>query len=162
MTPGDMVEANAEVTLTLGLRMQALVTEKLMTLSEQPGGRISDPRSQIADRGRGGQRREPALTSGAPQPAASTPSPRPHTQICPPCANQPPPLHPPPSHPPAMRRTAQSSCPSVAGSCAATPRFAPALSIEDFNVVKPISRGAFGRVYLAEKKSTGGCCGFFW
>lgn len=29
------------------------------------------------------------------------------------------------------------------------------MSIDDFNILKPISRGAFGRVYLAEKKSTG-------
>jgi hypothetical protein len=31
------------------------------------------------------------------------------------------------------------------------------MSIDDFNILKPISRGAFGRVYLAEKKSTGAC-----
>ena len=29
------------------------------------------------------------------------------------------------------------------------------MSIDDFEILKPVSRGAFGRVYLAEKKSTG-------
>lgn len=29
------------------------------------------------------------------------------------------------------------------------------VSIEDFEVIKPISRGAFGRVYLARKRATG-------
>lgn len=29
------------------------------------------------------------------------------------------------------------------------------MSIDDFEVIKPISRGAFGRVYLARKKATG-------
>ena len=28
-------------------------------------------------------------------------------------------------------------------------------SIDDFEVLKPISRGAFGRVYLARKRTTG-------
>ncbi len=32
---------------------------------------------------------------------------------------------------------------------------AAAMSIDDFEVIKPISRGAFGRVYLARKKATG-------
>lgn len=29
------------------------------------------------------------------------------------------------------------------------------MSIDDFEIIKPISRGAFGRVYLARKRSTG-------
>lgn len=29
------------------------------------------------------------------------------------------------------------------------------MSIEDYEIIKPISRGAFGRVYLARKKATG-------
>ncbi len=29
------------------------------------------------------------------------------------------------------------------------------LSIRDFEIIKPISKGAFGRVYLAKKKKTG-------
>lgn len=29
------------------------------------------------------------------------------------------------------------------------------MSIDDFEIIKAISRGAFGRVYLAKKKSTG-------
>ena len=29
------------------------------------------------------------------------------------------------------------------------------ISIDDFEVLKPISRGAFGRVYLAKKRTTG-------
>ena len=29
------------------------------------------------------------------------------------------------------------------------------VGIEDFEVLKPISRGAFGRVYLAKKRTTG-------
>ena len=28
-------------------------------------------------------------------------------------------------------------------------------SIDDFEIIKPISRGAFGRVFLAKKKATG-------
>lgn len=28
-------------------------------------------------------------------------------------------------------------------------------SIEDFEIIKPISRGAFGRVFLARKRATG-------
>jgi len=28
-------------------------------------------------------------------------------------------------------------------------------SIDDFEIIKPISRGAFGRVFLARKRSTG-------
>ena len=30
-----------------------------------------------------------------------------------------------------------------------------AMSINDYEIIKPISRGAFGRVYLAKKKATG-------
>jgi len=89
MTPSAMVSTNTEVTLTLGLRMETLVTDKLTWLSE-------------------------------PLPVA---------------------------------RDAQHSSGPSGG---ATPRNAPAMSIDDFNILKPISRGAFGRVYLAEKKSTGG------
>ena len=29
------------------------------------------------------------------------------------------------------------------------------MTIDDYEVIKPISRGAFGRVYLARKKATG-------
>ena len=32
------------------------------------------------------------------------------------------------------------------------------MSIDDFEVIKPISRGAFGHVYLAHKKATGDPC----
>lgn len=35
-----------------------------------------------------------------------------------------------------------------------TPRAPHGMSIDEFEVIKPISRGAFGRVYLAMKKST--------
>lgn len=38
---------------------------------------------------------------------------------------------------------------------ASTPRATSGMSIEDFEIIKPISRGAFGRVYLARKRSTG-------
>ena len=31
----------------------------------------------------------------------------------------------------------------------------PSMSIDEFETIKPISRGAFGRVYLAKKKTTG-------
>ncbi|OQR97946.1 protein kinase [Achlya hypogyna] len=31
----------------------------------------------------------------------------------------------------------------------------PRISIQDFDIIKPISKGAFGRVYLARKKTTG-------
>ncbi len=36
-----------------------------------------------------------------------------------------------------------------------TPRSMPGMSIEEFEIIKPISRGAFGRVYLARKLATG-------
>ncbi|EGG20039.1 protein serine/threonine kinase [Cavenderia fasciculata] len=36
-----------------------------------------------------------------------------------------------------------------------TPQKKEGLSISDFEILKPISRGAFGRVYLAQKKKTG-------
>lgn len=29
------------------------------------------------------------------------------------------------------------------------------MTIDDYEIIKPISRGAFGRVYLAKKKATG-------
>lgn len=29
------------------------------------------------------------------------------------------------------------------------------MSIDEFEIIKPISRGAFGRVYLAKKRTTG-------
>ncbi|GIL52826.1 hypothetical protein Vafri_8590 [Volvox africanus] len=35
-----------------------------------------------------------------------------------------------------------------------TPRSMPGMSIEEFEIIKPISRGAFGRVYLARKLAT--------
>ncbi len=41
---------------------------------------------------------------------------------------------------------------SLAGSGTSTPA---SVSIDDFEIIKPISRGAFGRVYLARKKATG-------
>lgn len=41
------------------------------------------------------------------------------------------------------------------GSGTSTPRSAPGMSIEEFEIIKPISRGAFGRVYLARKHATG-------
>ncbi|PSC71205.1 hypothetical protein C2E20_5424 isoform X1 [Micractinium conductrix] len=47
---------------------------------------------------------------------------------------------------------------SEAGSGASTPRTSTAggsMSIDDFEILKPISRGAFGRVYLARKRATG-------
>lgn len=34
-------------------------------------------------------------------------------------------------------------------------RFKDRTSIEDFEIIKPISRGAFGRVFLAKKRVTG-------
>ena len=37
---------------------------------------------------------------------------------------------------------------------ASTPRSAPGMSIDEFEIIKPISRGAFGRVYLARKLAT--------
>ncbi|GLC33498.1 hypothetical protein PLESTB_000081600 [Pleodorina starrii] len=36
-----------------------------------------------------------------------------------------------------------------------TPRSMPGMSIDEFEIIKPISRGAFGRVYLARKLATG-------
>lgn len=36
-----------------------------------------------------------------------------------------------------------------------TPHPPSSMSIDDFEILKPISRGAFGRVYLARKRGTG-------
>ncbi|GAX76983.1 hypothetical protein CEUSTIGMA_g4430.t1 [Chlamydomonas eustigma] len=41
------------------------------------------------------------------------------------------------------------------GSGSSTPASMPGMSIDEFLIIKPISRGAFGRVYLARKKATG-------
>lgn len=41
------------------------------------------------------------------------------------------------------------------GSGTSTPRSVPGMTIEEFEIIKPISRGAFGRVYLARKHATG-------
>jgi serine/threonine protein kinase len=49
---------------------------------------------------------------------------------------------------------------SLDGTEGTPPNAAPAhsqfgqLDIQDFNLIEPISRGSFGRVYLAEKKTT--------
>ncbi|KAL4857228.1 putative serine/threonine protein kinase 1 [Chlorella vulgaris] len=44
---------------------------------------------------------------------------------------------------------------SDAESGASTPRAAGSMSIDDYEILKPISRGAFGRVYLARKRASG-------
>lgn len=36
-----------------------------------------------------------------------------------------------------------------------TPRSLPGMTIDEFDIIRPISRGAFGRVYLARKLATG-------
>lgn len=43
------------------------------------------------------------------------------------------------------------------GSAMTTPHFAQKerTSIDDFEIIKPISRGAFGKVFLARKRTTG-------
>jgi serine/threonine protein kinase len=41
------------------------------------------------------------------------------------------------------------------GNAAAAAKFKDRTSIEDFEIIKPISRGAFGRVFLARKRVTG-------
>lgn len=41
------------------------------------------------------------------------------------------------------------------GSGTSTPRRDQGMTIEEFDIIKPISRGAFGRVYLARKHATG-------
>ncbi|MEW5318651.1 MAG: hypothetical protein WDW38_009857 [Sanguina aurantia] len=48
---------------------------------------------------------------------------------------------------------ARGSDPGDSGT--STPRSAPGMSIDEFDIIKPISRGAFGRVYLARKHATG-------
>jgi hypothetical protein len=146
MTPTAMVSTNTEVTLTLGLRMETLVSDKLTWLSEPlPGEELGAALAPGGARPGGSHETDWARTRqqgarlawrGAP-PAQSA-------------SRNPPPLH--PGRRPAVARGAHSSGPSGG----ATPRNAPAMSIDDFNILKPISRGAFGRVYLAEKKSTGG------
>ena len=40
-------------------------------------------------------------------------------------------------------------------SAASAPRRAGGMCIDDYEILKPISRGAFGRVYLARKRATG-------
>jgi microtubule-associated serine/threonine kinase len=52
-------------------------------------------------------------------------------------------------------RTAVPGRMSDTGSGASTPRGDRSMSIDDFEIIKPISRGAFGRVYLARKRATG-------
>jgi hypothetical protein len=49
---------------------------------------------------------------------------------------------------------AEGSGPS-SSSAGTQPGHHASVTIEDFEVLKPISRGAFGRVYLARKRSTG-------
>ena len=49
-------------------------------------------------------------------------------------------------------------CPLDAGSTTPavnTGNSIASMSIDDFEILKPISRGAFGRVYLAKKRATG-------
>jgi microtubule-associated serine/threonine kinase len=49
-----------------------------------------------------------------------------------------------------------SSIPADIASSASTPAsHFGSMSIDDFEIIKPISRGAFGRVYLARKRATG-------
>ncbi|KXN69972.1 kinase-like protein, partial [Conidiobolus coronatus NRRL 28638] len=49
--------------------------------------------------------------------------------------------------------SAQSTT-GTGGSAKSTPKKAKIPGIEDFEIIKPISRGAFGKVYLARKKTT--------
>jgi hypothetical protein len=44
---------------------------------------------------------------------------------------------------------------------ASTPRAAGSMSIDDYEILKPISRGAFGRVYLARECGAGSMCAFY-
>ncbi|GAB4819084.1 hypothetical protein N2152v2_006130 [Parachlorella kessleri] len=44
---------------------------------------------------------------------------------------------------------------SDVGSGSSTPHATSSMSIDDFEIIKPISRGAFGRVYLARKRGSG-------
>lgn len=52
----------------------------------------------------------------------------------------------------ALVRTRNSDGGGASGN--STPRSAPGMSIDEFEILKPISRGAFGRVYLARKHAT--------
>ena len=57
-----------------------------------------------------------------------------------------------------LQRLMGGSSESGEGGCGAPPHHPQghaSISIEDFEVLKPISRGAFGRVYLARKRTTG-------
>ena len=44
---------------------------------------------------------------------------------------------------------------SISGTNPLGAKFKDRTSIEDFEIIKPISRGAFGRVFLAKKRVTG-------
>eukprot|EP00798_Chlamydomonas_sp_ICE-L_P030770 gene30770-35809_t len=52
---------------------------------------------------------------------------------------------------PHLAASQESGC-STPGTAGAAP---PGMTIDDFDIIKPISRGAFGRVYLARKHATG-------
>ncbi len=54
-----------------------------------------------------------------------------------------------------LREALASEGSGPSGSSAGTHASHVNVSIEDFEVIKPISRGAFGRVYLARKRATG-------
>lgn len=55
----------------------------------------------------------------------------------------------------ALRDSLASKRSGISGSYGETHPSHVSVSIEDFEVIKPISRGAFGRVYLARKRTTG-------
>lgn len=55
----------------------------------------------------------------------------------------------------ALRGSLASERAGISGSHGDTHPSHVSVSIEDFEVIKPISRGAFGRVYLARKRTTG-------
>ena len=130
MTPGAMVAASAEVTLTLGLRMERLVGDKLAWLTEPllaGGGGAADDAAAAVDAQAHSAAPAPPATRSPGASGAATPRGS------------------------AGGGGAGGASGGGAGGAAAT----AAMTIDDFNVIKPISRGAFGRVYLAEKRSTG-------
>ena len=55
----------------------------------------------------------------------------------------------------ALRGALASERSGLSGSSCGAHASHVSVSIEDFEVIKPISRGAFGRVYLARKRATG-------
>lgn len=58
-------------------------------------------------------------------------------------------------HPESARSLMDSGSQSSATSTPSHPAHKDRISIDDFDIIKPISRGAYGKVFLARKRTTG-------